>query len=746
MFRPRRFHRARSLPLWAALSSIACVVVVNQQDAAPDPGAGEAAAAPAYQYPAARRGDTVDDYHGTKVADPYRWMEDIDSDEVRAWIEAENVVTDAYLAEIDERARIKSRLEKLWNYERWGTPYEDGGKWFVSKNDGLQNQSVIYWSDSPDGEWKVLFDPNTWSEDGTVSLSGRAVSRDGKYVAYSKSKSGSDWKTWYVRDIATGKDLPDVVEWSKFTGASWAPDGSGFYYGGFEAPKEGDEYESVNVFQKLRFHRLGEPSESDAIVYESKEHEEREFAGWVTDDGRFLMIEVSEGTDTRDRVYFKELPGNPKAKKRRRPKNAPKLGSVVKLLDDFDASYDFIDNEGHTFYFKTDLDAPRGRVIAIDVTKPERANWKEVIPQGEHTLRGVSRVGDRLICSTMADATSKVTVYDLNGKLERAVDLPGIGSAGGFGGDRDSKFTFYSFSSFTRPTTIYRYDPASGESAMFREPKLPFDPDAFVTEQVFYSSADGTRVPMFITSKKGTEKNGKNPTYLYAYGGFNISLMPSYSPTNMAWLEMGGVYAQPNLRGGGEYGETWHQGGMKLNKQNVFDDFAAAAEYLIDQGWTETPKLGIGGRSNGGLLVGASVTQRPELFGAALGGVGVMDMLRFHKFTIGWAWTSDYGSSDDPEQFAALHKYSPVHNAREAEYPPTLIYTADHDDRVVPSHSFKFAAAMQHAQKSDAPVLIRVDTKAGHGGGKPTAKRIEEWADLWGFLVRELEVTLPDGY
>lgn len=712
------------------------------QDPVPSQAPQVAAAEPEVEfvYPPAEASDHVDDYHGQQVADPYRWMEDIDSAAVRTWIEAENALTFDYLAKLPTRDAISKKLATLWNYERRSAPFEKGGKWFVYKNDGLQNHSVLYRLEAgPEGEMSVLLDPNTLSEDGTVALSSTAFSKDGKYMAYALSASGSDWRDWKVRDTQTGKDLADEIKWTKFIGASWAPDGSGFYYGGYDAPKQGDEYEAANYFQKLYFHKLGDPQSADRLVYERKDHKDWEFGGDVTDDGKYLIIDVSVGTDRRNRVYFQKLIS-------KRGKHA-ESGKVIELLNDFDASYSFVDNDGPVFWFRTDLDAPKGRLIAIDTRKPERKHWKELIPESEHTLRGISRVGDYFVANYMADASSRVKVYDLKGKFVRDVDLPGIGSAGGFGGDREDSSTYYSFTSFTQPSSIYHYDLASGESKPFWAPKLAFDPTKYETKQVFYSSYDGTRVPMFITHKKGLEPTGDTPTYLYAYGGFNISLTPSFSVPNLVWLEMGGIYAQPNLRGGGEYGEAWHEAGTKLKKQNVFDDFQAAGEYLVEAGYTKADKLCIGGRSNGGLLMGASVTQRPELWGCVLAGVGVMDMLRFHKFTIGWAWVSDYGSSDDPEQFKALRKYSPVHNLEPGtKYPATLIYTADHDDRVVPSHSFKFAAAMQAAQGGPEPVLIRIDTKAGHGAGKPTAKRIEEWTDLWAFAVDQLGMTLPEGF
>jgi prolyl oligopeptidase len=675
-------------------------------------------------YPAARKSDQMDDYHGVKVTDPYRWLEDLDSEETRTWVEAENKLTFSYLNEIPARATIKERLTKLWNYERYGVPFKEGDKYFYARNSGLQNQSVYYSVNSLSGEPKLLIDPNTLSSDGTVALSGLSVSHDGKLLAYSLSASGSDWQEWKVREVETGQDLADDLKWVKFSGASWTPDGKGFFYSRYDEPKE-NSLKSTNYFQKLYYHRLGNGQSEDALVYERPDEKEWGFGGNVTDDGRYLIISVSLGTDVKNRVYYKDL----------QTKDAP----VVKLLDDFDAAYNLIDNDGPVFWFQTDLDAPRGKVIAIDTRSPERKNWKIIIPEAAETLQGVSFVNHMFVANYLKDAHTQVKIYDVKGTFAHEVEFPGPGSAAGFGGKAKDKDTFYSYTSFTVPTTIYRYDLVTGKSSIFRQPKVDFRPEDFETKQVFYRSKDSTRVPMFITHKKGLKLDGSNPTYLYGYGGFDISLTPAFSVGNLVWMEMGGVYAQPNLRGGGEYGEDWHQGGMKAKKQNVFDDFIAAAQWLIANKYTSTPKLAIGGDSNGGLLVGAALTQRPDLFGATLPGVGVMDMLRFQKFTIGWAWVSDYGSSDNADDFKTLYAYSPLHNLKPGNiYPPTMITTADHDDRVWPGHSFKFAATMQSAQAGPAPIMIRVETKAGHGAGKPTSKIIEELSDSWGFLVRAL--------
>lgn len=694
--------------------------------------AGDKAASPSFAYPSAKKVEQVDDYHGTKVPDPYRWLEDTDSTDTHAWVEAENKVTFGYLEQIPYRKAIHERLMKLWNFERYGVPEKQGGRYFYQHNSGLQNQSVLLVADALAAEPRLLLDPNTLSTDGTVALSGQAVSDDGKLLAYGTAASGSDWTEWHVRDVDTGKDLSDVLKWVKFSGASWSKDGKGFYYSRYDEPKAGAPLRDANYFQKLYYHRLGTAQAKDPLIYERPDNKELGFAGVVTDDGHFLVIHVWQGTSPKNRLYYKDLT---KA-------DAP----VVKLLDDFDAEYTFLDNDGEVFWLKTDLDAPRGKIIAIDTRHPERANWKTVVAQGADKLDSASVVNDSFILNYLRDARTEVRVHALDGKLLRTIDLPGIGTAEGFGGKRKDKETFYAFTSFTSPTTIYRYDPVAGKSSVFREPKVDFDRSRYETKQVFYNSKDGTRVPMFLTYKKGIKLDGQNPTLLYAYGGFDISLTPAFSVGNLVWLEMGGIYAQPNLRGGGEYGEEWHLAGTKQHKQNVFDDFIAAAEWLIANHYTSTPKLAIRGGSNGGLLVGACLTQRPELFGAALPAVGVMDMLRFHKFTIGWAWTSDYGSSDDPEMFKAIYAYSPLHNLKAGtRYPPTLITTADHDDRVVPGHSFKFAATMQADQAGAAPVLIRVETKAGHGAGKPISKLIEETGDSWAFLAYNLkmDVKLP---
>ena len=674
--------------------------------------------------PPTRKGDQVDVYHGTSVADPYRWLEDDQSVETQAWVEAQNKVTFGYLSAIPKRAAIKERMTRLFNFERYGVPLQQGGRYFFRKNTGLQNQDLIYVADSLNGEPRVLLDPKSLSSDGTVSVPGFSITDDGRSMAYSVATSGSDWQELRIRDVASGRDLEDRVEWVKFSGIAWLSDGTGFYYSRYDRPKDSEKMTRINEFQKLYFHRAGTAQSEDRLVYERRDHPRWGISGGVTDDGRYLGITLTEGTDTKNRFFYQDLQqsGSP----------------VIELLNDFDASYNFIGNDGPIFWFLTDLQAPRGKIIGIDTRQSQRNAWKEIVPQAEATLSSANIVGDRLVCLYLKDARSEVKIHRVDGSLERELQLPGIGSAGGFGGLKQDRETFYSFTSFTSPGRVYRYDFERGESAVWKEPKVDFDPDAFETRQVWVTSKDGTRLPMFISSKKGLRLNGKNPCLLYAYGGFNISLTPSFSIGNLVWMEMGGIYAVPNLRGGGEYGEEWHLAGTKLRKQNVFDDFIASAEWLIKNRFTESRKLAIQGGSNGGLLVGACMTQRPDLYGACLPAVGVMDMLRFHKFTIGWAWKSDYGSSEDPAEFKALRAYSPYHNLQPGvAYPPTLVTTADHDDRVVPAHSFKFAARLQEFHRGSNPVLIRIETKAGHGAGKPISKQIEERSDQLGFLVRQ---------
>lgn len=680
-----------------------------------------------WQYPVSRKADQTDDYHGTTVTDPYRWLEDPHSDETQAWIEAQNQVTFGFLNGISVRDSLKQRLTQLWNYEKYGMPFKRGNRYFYYKNDGLQNQSVLYTLPNLEAEPRVLLDPNQLSEDGTVALSGLSISEDGNLMAYGLSTAGSDWQEWQVREVETGADLSDHLKWIKFSGASWTHDGQGFFYSRYAEPNDTTKLEDANYFQKLYYHRLGTAQSEDLLIYERPDQKEWGFSGGVTEDGRYLIISVWLGTDPKNLLFYKDLttPDSP----------------VIELINEFEASYGFIDYDGTTFWVQTDWEAPRSRVIAIDITNSDRANWREIISQAAETLEGVGLLNNQFVASYLKDARTQVKIFGLDGSLVREVALPGIGAAGGFSGKRYDTETFYSFTSYTTPSTIYRYNMVTGESTLFRQPTVDFNPSDYETQQVFYASKDGTQVPLFITYKRGLALNGQNPTILYGYGGFNVSLTPGFSPSNIVWMDLGGVYAIPNLRGGGEYGEDWHQAGMKQQKQNVFDDFIGAAEWLIAQGYTSPQKLAISGGSNGGLLVGACMTQRPDLFAAALPAVGVLDMLRFHKFTIGWAWCSEYGSAENPEDFPALYAYSPLHNLKSGTaYPATLITTADHDDRVVPAHSFKFAAALQAAHAGESPVLIRIETKAGHGAGKPTAKIIEEVADRFGFLVAVLGI------
>jgi len=684
--------------------------------------------AAAMDYPPARRSDHVDTYFGEQVADPYRWFEDLDSTETAAWVKAENELSRPYLDDLPGRQWIEDRLTAIWDHERYGQPSKEGGRYFYTKNDGLQNQSVLFVSASLEEDGEVLIDPNTFSADGTISLAGLSISPEGTYVAYAKSDGGSDWDTWHVREVATGEDTGDVIGLTKFTGASWTLDEQGFYYSRYpkSAKGNGDDQQPVKVY----YHRLGTPQSEDRLVYEIPDHPLRNPYGTVTEDGRYLILTIQEGYLT-NAVYCQRM------------ERGRESGEVVRLLDEWDALYSFIGNVGDVLYFETNLEAPRNRVIAIDLDEPSVKH--EVIPEAEETLRSVSMVGGHLVANYLEDARSQVEVFSPRGDLVREVELPGLGSVGGFDGEWDDPETFFTYTSFTAPASIYRYDVETGESTLFRQPDVAADFAAYETEQVFYTSRDGTRVPMFVVHKRGIEKNGDNPTLLYGYGGFNVAQTPGFSLSRWTWLEMGGVLAIANLRGGGEYGKEWHLAGTKLQKQNVFDDFIAAAEWLIANGWTSAKRLGIQGGSNGGLLVGAVMTQRPELFGAALPAVGVLDMLRYHTASANARnWSTDYGLSENEAEYRAQRAYSPVHNVREGVcYPPTLITSADHDDRVVPWHSFKFGAALQHAQACANPILVRIETRAGHGAGTPTWMQIELVADQWAFLAKHLGVRVP---
>ncbi len=677
-------------------------------------------------HPHTHRGTVVDTYHGTEVADPYRWLESPDSDDTQAWVAAQNAVTNEFLAASPGRKWIKDRLTHLWNYGRVGVPVKKGDTYFFMKNDGLQDQAILYVTDDLNGDERVLLDPNDLSKDGTISLGEWFVSDDGRYLAWSTSDGGSDWRTWRIRHVRTGTDLDDVLRWSKFSTAGWTPDNRGFFYSRYDAPD--DPLEQVNANQSLHYHRLGTSQTEDTLVYARPDEPTWGFNGLVTDDGDLGLVSVWRSTEPKNLLYTLDP---------RRGLNEP-----APLIETWDAQYLPIGKRGRTLYLQTDLDAPRNRVIAIDLDNPGREHWRQVIPEGEHLLESASIIGDTLFLTRLVDAKNHIETADLAGNITGSVALPSIGAAGGFHSHPDATEAFYWFTSFTRPTTIFRYDLTTGKSEPFRAPQVDIDPNIYVTEQVFATSKDGTRVPIFLSYRKDMERKGNSPTVLYGYGGFNISITPAFSVKNVVWMDMGGVWASTNLRGGGEYGRDWHEAGTKERKQNVFDDFIACAEWLIDHNWTTPERMAIQGRSNGGLLVGATLLQRPDLFGAALPGVGVLDMLRYHHFTIGWAWASDYGTSDDAEMFCTLMTYSPVHNASPGSYPATMVMTADHDDRVVPAHSYKFAAALQNGQQSEAPILIRIETRAGHGAGKSLSMVIDEATDEKAFLVRALNIEM----
>jgi prolyl oligopeptidase len=686
---------------------------------------GITAAAQKPQYPQTRKVDHVDTYHGVKVADPYRWLEDDNSPETARWVEEQNKVTFAYLDKIPYRAKLKERLEQLYNYPKISAPFRRGEYYFFSKNDGLQNQSVLYIQKGLDGKPEVLIDPNKWSEDGTVRLGTFAPSKDAKYAVVGVSRSGSDWQEYGVMEIATKKMLPDQIRWVKVSGASWA--GDGFFYSRYPEPAKGRELSTRNENHQVYFHRVGTSQAEDELVYEDKANPQRFHGVFTTEDQRFAILNISDRGKGRkgNALFYRDLSKGEKSFK-------PLVGEIT------NDSFGVIDNIGDKFLLRTDKGAPNGKVVLFD---PQVQAWKDVLPERAEPLQSAGTAGGKLFATYLKDVTTRAYVYSLDGKLEDEVKLPGPGSAGGFGGNNDDKFVFYTFTSMNYPPTIFRYDIPTKKSLVFRTVEIPgYKADEFETKQVFYASKDGTRVPMFLVYKKGLKLDGNNPTLLYGYGGFNVTQSPSFSPLRIALLENGFVFASANLRGGGEYGEKWHEAGTKLKKQNVFDDFIAAAEWLIANKYTSSEKLAIQGGSNGGLLVGAVLNQRPELFKAAIPQVGVMDMLRFHKFTIGWNWIADYGSSDNPEEFKALYAYSPLHNVRETKYPATLITTADHDDRVVPAHSFKYAATIQEKQRGDAPVLIRIETKSGHGASN-TAKQLETTADIYSFLFHHLGVT-----
>ena len=676
-------------------------------------------------YPAAKKVDTIDNYFGTRISDPYRWLENDTSAETAAWVDAENKVTNGYLSKIPFRETIRERLTKIWNYPRYGVPFNEGPYYFYFKNDGLQNQSVFYFRKGLDGETKVLLDPNKFSADGTIALASVSVSHDGKYLAYSIARSGSDWNEILVMEIASGRMLSDTLKWVKFSGMSWENDG--FYYSRYDAPKPGMALSKKNEYHKVYYHKIGAPQQDDQLIYQNLKYPLRNYGALVTEDQRFLILSESESTSGTS-IYYRDL----------RKKNM----QFKQLTMGFDYEYDVVDNLGDRLLMVTNNKAPKKKLILMDPENPDPQNWKTIVPERDDVLESVTLAGDILVTQYMQNATSKAFIYSPDGKFLYEMNLPGIGTLAGFSGKKGHNVAFYGYTSFTFPMTIFKYDVSKNNSEEYNRPAIDFNPDLYEMKQVFYSGKDNTTIPMFIVHKKGMELDGKNPTLLYGYGGFNVSLTPNFSLSRLIFLENGGVYALANLREGGEYGEDWHKAGTKERKQNVFDDFIAAAEYLIAKKYTSSKQLAIMGGSNGGLLVGACMTQRPELFKVAIPQVGVMDMLRYHKFTIGWAWASDYGTSETKEGFDYLVKYSPLHNLKDnIEYPATLAFTADHDDRVVPAHTFKFMATLQARQKGDNPVLVRIETKAGHGAGKPTAKQIDETTDLWSFLFFNLGMT-----
>ena len=679
-----------------------------------------------YKYPPTPTGDQVDDYHGTSVSDPYRWLEDTKSSETKTWIEAQNKVTFELLKNIPTREQIHKRITELWDYPKASALVRKGDRYFQLRNTGLQNQDVLFVKDKGDPEARVLLDPNILSEDGTVALNTWAVSNDGDWLAYAISTSGSDWLTWHVRNVSSGEDLPDEIQWSKFSEAAWKKDGTGFYYSRYDAPEPGEDYTGTNYYHKLYFHKRGTNQETDVLVYRRPDQKEWGFNAVVTDDGNYLILYVWLGTDRRNRVFYQDL---------------REESSFIELIPDLEAAYHFVGNDDAVFYFRTDLDAPRARLIAIDTRNPKQKNWQTLISESDDVLEMVMMAHNEFIALYMHDAHHLIKRFSIDGTYLGDIELPTLGSISSSGtmlnlvGRREDAELFYGFWSFLYPQTVFRYNFDTSKSEVIFSPDLDFDPEQYETRQVFVPSKDGTPVPMFLTHKRDLVSDGQNRVLLYGYGGFNIPLTPSFTASRIVWLERGGIYASANLRGGGEYGENWHKAGMIHNKQNVFDDFIACAEWLINEKITSTSKLAILGASNGVLLVGACMTQRPDLFGACVPQVGVMDMLRFHKFTIGWAWVSDFGSADNPNEFKTLYTYSPLHNLEPGtSYPATLITTADHDDRVVPGHSFKFAAALQNAHVGDAPTLICIQTKAGHGLGKPTAIIIQEVADIFAFL------------
>jgi prolyl oligopeptidase len=691
----------------------------------------------ALKYPPTRRDNTFDDYFGTKVPAPYQWMENQNSKQVESWVEEENKITFAYLDRIPIRPWFNRRITKVWNYEKVGVPRRYSGMLFYTMNSGLQNQSPVYMQKSLGGKAELILDPNKLSHDGSIALLNYEPSPDGKYFCYGLSQGGSDWMELHIRDLTTSKDLADTVRWVKFSGISWTNDSRGFFYSRFPEPQKGEALTAEAVGQQLCYHKLGTPQSEDKLFYDLKDYPGWYVGGAVTEDGRYLFILLEKGTESRNKVSYVDL---------RDPKHPDLSSPVVTLFEKNDAEYTPLGNEGARIFMQTTLDAPNRRIVSFDIGNPEPKSWVQVVPESRNVITQSLLAGGRLVVQYLVDAKSEVDLYSPAGTRERELKLPGLGTVAELQARNDTQELFYSFTSFLYPATVFRYDMRTGKQTEFHPPHVDFDPSAYETIQVFYHSKDGTRIPMFLTMRKGTKFDGQNPTLLYAYGGFNVSITPGFSPQLPAWLELGGIYAVPNLRGGGEYGEAWHHAGMLEKKRNVFDDFIAAAEYLIKEKYTSTPKLGIEGYSNGGLLVGAVETQRPELYGAAYAGAGVMDMLRYQKFSAGVGWVPEYGSSDNPKAFKYLIKYSPVQNIRPGTcYPPTIATTADHDDRVVPSHSYKFIAEMQHDQACGNPVLIRVETKTSHNY-MPTDKRIAQAADILAFMAYNLGIRkVPDG-
>jgi prolyl oligopeptidase len=700
----------------------------------------------AADYPPAKRGPVFDDYFGQKVLDPYRWLEDIDSPQTAQWIAAERAFTAAAFARMPERDAIRGRLKELWNFPKFGLPIKRGQRVFFTKNDGLQNQAVIYVADGPGSPPRVLIDPNLLSADGTVAVTDVSPTDDGKLLGYGLAVAGSDWNELHVRDVASGKDSADVVRWVKFSRIAWTSDGAGFFYSRFPDTPKGDKLFGKLSGRQLYYHRLGTDQSADKLIFEMKDHPDWFFGGRVTDDGRYLVITIEQNAKTQKAIYYVDLvdPAAPRVD-----------GPVVRLLDKFDADYYFAGDKGGVFYVFTTHEAPRGRVVSIDLASAEAKAWRTVVPQTADSIEDVAFAGGKIVVSTLHDVQSRLVLYGSDGAPQGEIGLPGIGAVAQISAKADDPEIFYSFASFLIPPSIFSHNVATGAEAVYQRPRTPFDPSPFETREVFYNSSDGTRIPLFITARKGLKLDGSSPAWLYGYGGFNISITPAYAVPPAVWLEMGGIYAQANIRGGGEYGEEWHLAGTKERKQNVFNDFIAAADYLVAQGYTRRDRLVVEGRSNGGLLIGAVINKRPDLCAVALPGVGVMDMLRYHKFTVGAAWAADYGTSEDPEGFKYLLAYSPIHNAvYGGRYPAILITTGDHDDRVFPAHSFKYAAAMQAAIRTtpeERPILIRIDSNAGHGGSSgtsPVSKTIDEWADKMGFAAHFMPagtLSLPKG-